>query len=164
MAVSYPPGRSPADLQRRLTAMAARTQDMTPALKVGAAAINRLIVNTFSRQKTPESKDWKELDPKTVERRRKNSSTALVDTGRLRSSIATSSGARTITFGTNVGYAGVHQFGSKRRVPGRPFIVARPFLPITVTGQLTDSADPARAVFDRIFRSVGSYIVNGKVR
>ena len=164
MAVSYPPGRSPADLHRKITAMAARTQDMTPAMKVGAAAINRLIVNTFSRQKTPESKDWKELDPKTVERRRKNSSTALVDTGRLRSSIATSSGARTITFGTNVGYAGVHQFGSKRRVPGRPFIVARPFLPITITGQLTDSANPARAVFDRIFRSVGNYIVNGKVR
>lgn len=164
MAVSYPPGKSPADLQRKLTAMAARTQNMGPQLKVGAAAINRLIVNTFSRQSSPESKGWQALSEETIKRRRKNSSTALVDTGRLRSSIATSSGARTITFGTNVGYAGVHQFGSKRRVPGRPFIVARPFLPITITGQLTDSADPARAVFDRIFKTVGSYIVNGKVR
>ena len=157
MAVSYPPGKSPADLQRKLSAMAARTQDMGPQLKVGAAAINRLIVNTFSRQKTPESKDWDKLDPKTVERRRKNSATALVDTGRLRSSIATASGARTISFGTNVGYAGFQQFGT-RRIP------ARPFLPITKSGQLMDSADPARVVFDRISKSVGSYIVNGKVR
>ena len=164
MAVSYPPGKSPADLQRKLSAMAARTQDMGPQLKVGAAAINRLIVNTFSRQSSPENAAWKPLAEATIAKRRKNSATALVDTGRLRSSIATASGARTITFGTNVGYAGVHQFGSKRRVPGRPFIVARPFLPITITGQLTDSADPARVVFDRIFRSVGNYIVNGKVR
>jgi phage virion morphogenesis protein len=163
MAVSYPPGKSPKDLSRALTAMARRTQDMTPAMKVGAAAINRLIVNTFSRQKTPESQDWKELSKKTIKRRRKNSTTALVDTGRLRSSIATGSGARTITFGTNVGYAGFQQFGTKR-ANGSVRIPARPFLPITKSGQLTDSADPARVVFDRIFKSVGSYIVNGKVR
>jgi phage gpG-like protein len=81
----------------------------------------------------------------------------------LRSSIATGSGARTITFGTNVGYAGFQQFGTKR-ANGSVRIPARPFLPITKSGQLTDSADPARVVFDRIFKSVGSYIVNGKVR
>jgi phage gpG-like protein len=71
--------------------------------------------------------------------------------------MAVSSGARSITFGTNVEYAGYHQFGT-RRIP------ARPFLPITKSGQLMDSANPARVVFERIWRDVGSYIVNGKVR
>ena len=36
MGVTYPPGRSPEELARKLSAMMKRTQDMTPAMKVGA--------------------------------------------------------------------------------------------------------------------------------
>lgn len=157
MTVSYPPGRSPQELARKLSAMAARSQDMTPAMKVGAEAIKRLITMTFSSQASPVGAKWKPLSEKTIARRRKGSSTALVDTGVLRNSVATSSGPRTILFGTNVPYAGFQQFGTKR-------IPARPFMPITRSGQLMDDNAPAKVVFDRIWRAVGSYIVNGKVR
>ena len=63
---------------------------------------------------------------------------------------------RRINFGTNIKYAGFQQFGTR-------YIPARPFLPITRSGELTDNAGPAKLVFDRIFQSVGNYIVNGKL-
>lgn len=156
MGVTYPPGRSPQDLARKMSAMMKRTQDMTPAMKVGAEAIVRLIANTFQNSTSPTGVEWKGLDPETVKKRKKNSDQPLMDTKRLsRSLLNASHGARSIRFGTNVEYAGFHQFGT-RRIP------ARPFMPITAQGELT-MAGPAKLVFDRISRQVGNYIVNGKL-
>lgn len=157
MGVTYPPGRSPQDLARKMSAMMKRTQDMTPAMKVGAQAIQRLMAKTFDNSASPTGQKWDALSKETVKRRRKQSSTPLVDTGRLRASMATFYGARTINFGTNVGYAGFQQFGTR-------YIPARPFMPITRSGDLTDDAGPAKLVFDRIAAQVGSFIVNGRLR
>ena len=157
MGVTYPPGRSPQELARKLSAMVKRTQDMTPAMKVGAESIQRLIQKTFQTSASPTGEKWEDLDPETIKRRRKKSNIPLVDTGKLRLSMATSYGARTINFGTNTKYAGFQQFGTR-------FIPARPFLPVTRSGDLTDDAGPAKLVFDRIAAQVGSFIVNGRLR
>ena len=158
MGVTYPPGRSPQELARKLSAMVKRTQDMTPAMKVGAEAIVRLIANTFQTSKSPTGEKWDDLDPKTVKKRKKNSDKPLLDSTRLsRSLLNASYGARSIKFGTNVEYAGYQQFGTR-------YIPARPFLPITRSGDLTDDAGPAKLVFDRIAAQVGNFIVNGRLR
>lgn len=157
MGVTYPPGRSPEDLARKMSAMMKRTQDMTPAMKVGAEAIDRLMKKTFDLSASPTGVPWKELSKKTIKKRRKNSSTPLVDTGMLRKRTVARGGARTIYFASNVAYAGFQQFGTR-------FITARPFMPITRSGDLTDDAGPAKLVFDRIAAQVGSYIVNGRLR
>ena len=158
MGVTYPPGRSPQDLARKMSAMVKRTQDMTPAMKVGAEAIVRLIANTFQKSASPTGIGWEPLAEATIKRRRQNSNTPLMDTKRLsRSLLNASYGARSIKFGTNVEYAGYQQFGTR-------YIPARPFLPITRSGDLTDDAGPAKLVFDRIAAQVGSYIVNGRLR
>ena len=157
MAVSYPPGKSPKDLSRALTAMARRTQDMTPAMKVGAEAVKRLITMPYNNYVSPGGVAWKlPLAPSTIAKRRKKSATPLTDTGDLKRSTNTASGARSIFFFATAKYAGFQQFGT-RRIP------ARPFLPIERNGELVQTGQ-AGVVFDRIFKSVGSYIINGKVR
>ena len=156
MGVSYPGGKSPDKAARAFAAMMRRSENLTPAMKVGAEAIVRLIANTFQKSASPTGEKWEDLDPKTVKKRKKNSDKPLLDSTRLsRSLLNASYGARSIKFGTNVEYAGFHQFGT-RRIP------ARPFMPITAQGELT-MAGPAKLVFDRISRQVGNYIVNGKL-
>jgi phage gpG-like protein len=156
MGVSYPGGQSPDKAARAWGAMMRRTTDLGPAMKVGAEAVQRLIQNTFQTSKSPVGAKWDALDEKTIAKRRKKSSTPLVDTGKLRLSMYARGGARSIAFGTNTGYAGFQQFGTR-------YIPARPFLPITSSGELTTSSPPAKTVFDRISAQVGNYIVNGKL-
>lgn len=155
MGVSYPGGQSPDKAARAWAAMMRRTTDLGPAMKVGAESVNRLLKMSFQDSRTPTGTGWQPLDPETIKRRRKKSSKPLIDTGVLRNSTYARSGARTIYFGTNIGYAGYQQFGTR-------YIPARPFLPITAQGELT-MAGPAKVVFDRILQSVGNYIVNGKL-
>jgi phage gpG-like protein len=156
MAVSYPPGKSPKDLQRKITAMAARTQDMTPAMKVGAEAVKRLITKPYNDYVSPGGVPWKPLAPATIAKRSENSASPLNDTTDLKKSTNTASGARSIFFFATAKYAGFQQFGT-RTIP------ARPFLPITRNGELVETGQ-AGIVFDRIFKSVGNFIINGKVR
>ncbi len=155
MAVSYPGGKSPDKAARAFAAMMRRSENLTPAMKVGAEAVTRLLQLGFTNSKSPTGLDWKELKKATVKKRRKNSDKPLLDLENLRKSSVAVHGARSITFGSNRKYAGFHQFGTR-------YIPARPFLPITAQGELT-MAGPAKTVFDRIFRSVGNYIVNGKL-
>lgn len=156
MGVSYPGGKSPDKAARAFAAMMRRSENLTPAMKVGAEAIVRLIANTFQNSTSPTGVPWKELSKKTIKKRKKNSDKPLLDSTRLsRSLLNASHGARSIRFGTNVEYAGFHQFGTRH-------IRARPFMPITAQGELT-MAGPAKTVFDRISRQVGNYIVNGKL-
>ena len=162
MAVSYSPGKSPKDLSRALTAMARRTQDMTPAMKVGAEAVKRLITMPYNTYVSPGGVKWKlPLAPSTIKKRRKRSASPLNDSSHLKESTNTASGARSIFFFATAKYAGFQQFGTKKK-NGQVHIPARPFLPITRDGQLVETGQ-AGVVFGRIFKSVGNYIVNGKV-
>lgn len=67
---------------------------------------------------------------------------ALSDTGRLRRSITTSVGTRSLTFGTNVVYAAKQNFGdSSNTWGGHPAPVpARQYLPIDSSGRLVPTS------------------------
>lgn len=155
MGVSYPGGKSPDKAARAWGAMMRRSENLTPAMKVGAEAVERLIKLSFNNSTSPAGVPWEGLKESTIRKRRLGSSMPLQDSGALKLYSIATHGARSIMFGTNIRYAGFHQFGTIRIPP-------RPFLPISISGELTMQG-PAKLVFDRIFRSVGNYIVNGKL-
>jgi phage virion morphogenesis protein len=110
--------------------------DMRPAM----AGIGQVLVTetdlAFRGQKDPWGQAWARLSEVTLKRRRqgngKGSNKILRDTGRLANSINHHSDKTSVTVGTNVVYAAMHQFGgTKAQWPhlwGN--IPARPFLPI----------------------------------
>ena len=91
----------------------------------------------FRDSQAPDGGRWPALSPVTIALRRQGSSKPLLDTGRLRNSIARAVGVRDVVIGTNVIYAGTHQFGARKGQYGRtkrnspiPWgnVPARPFL------------------------------------
>lgn len=87
----------------------------------------------------------------------------LIDTGRLRQSIATRVGRTELAVGTNVVYGGTHQFGSEDGL-----VPARPFLPFSssATGSSVEpvTTGPAQQLWDRIRESVRAFILTGQIR
>lgn len=98
---------------------------------------------------SPDGAKWAPLAPLTVRARRGGSSSQLTDSGRLLGSISHTSGATQSIVGTNVFYAGFHQYGvqgikpkkgKSLRVPlagggaafiGGSSIPARPFMGVS---------------------------------
>jgi len=91
----------------------------------------------FRDSQAPDGGRWAPLSPVTIALRRQGSSKPLLDTGRLRNSITRAVGVRDVVIGTNVIYAGTHQFGARKgqygktrrgapipwgNVPARPFL------------------------------------------
>lgn len=91
--------------------MAARMKDLTPAMQVAAAALTKAISDRFRSATAWDGSAWRPLAASTVRQRRKKSNKILQDTGVLKNSISVTAGKRSITFGTAVPYAGIHQFG-----------------------------------------------------
>ena len=71
----------------------------------------------FRTNKAPDGTPWKELSAKTL--RRKKNPKILVESGELHGSIHHEVQGDTVTIGTNVKYAGVHQFGETVQIPAR---------------------------------------------
>lgn len=140
--------------------MAARARDITPALQAGAQDVKTTIVDAFRKSQDPATgESWKALEPETVARRRNGSSKPLVDTGKLRGSVvATVANKTQILVGTNVTYAGPHQFGAPSKNLPR-----RRFLP-TEDGVFWASApdSPAAKAVARIQERVLNYIMTGR--
>lgn len=161
-------------------AAADRTRDLTPVLEVLAQDTRTLIDDAFAGSTTPENVPWAPLSPKTIARRRGGSATPLVDTGRLRNGIVTYGRGTTLSFGTNVGYGSVQQWGatrsgtlkrrsySPRRDAGTAWtstIPGRPFLPISRGGagyQLMNTG-MAGEHWRHVRESVRRYITTGRV-
>jgi len=106
------------DAQAKLEGFERRARRLRPAMQVVAQIIRSSVLENFRVGGRPR---WKPLSPVTLARRRgKKKHTILVDTGRLRASIA--GGAESVhevgdtyaRVGTNVIYAAVHQFGAKK--------------------------------------------------
>ena len=139
-----------------LRGMSERLKDLTPAMEAGAQAIVKHVSDRFRSATDPEGAAWKPLAASTVARRRKRSDRILQDTGILKNSITATSNAKSITFGTNVPYAGPHQFGT-RKMPRRAF------LPVGLDGKSFPDVGPAKALVDRIARYIRAYVMTGKV-
>lgn len=98
-----------------------RAADLQPVLAIIAEDTRTLIDDGFVGAISPSGASWQRLAPSTVRRRRRGSFKPLIDTGRLRGSIGTSVGARSLSVGTNVQYGAFHQIGTSK-IPARPFL------------------------------------------
>lgn len=88
----------------------------------------------FTESRAPDGSTWRPLSPYTIRRRRRGrgrrrSAKPLLDTGRLRNSITYRVAGEVLYVGTNVEYAGIHQFGARGAgrhhrvvIPARPFL------------------------------------------
>lgn len=137
------------ETNKHLQEMVARVKSLKPAMEAGALDIKKLVDDAFYKSIDPNTGTaWQPLAESTIKKRRQGSSKPLIDTGRLRGSIATKAGDKSITYGTNVVYGGPHQFGTKK-------IPQRRFLP-------TDfSTGPASATAQKIVRRILNYITKG---
>lgn len=117
--------------------LARRTGDMRPVLD----AIGQILVSNtqqrFVEQRGPDGAPWRPLSPVTLARRRGVAAGAKIlrDTGRLANSISYRADGGSVSLGSNVEYAGTHQYGAQKgefgvrnghqipwgNVPARPF-------------------------------------------
>lgn len=143
---------------RRIGELSGRLSDLSPALRPAAEDLKTLIDDSFRESRSPDGTPWAPLKPATIKRRRQGSSKPLVDTGTLRNSISVRAGKKTLRVGTNVPYAGTHQFGGEH-------IPARPFLPISggTGGHSLMTGGPAGAEIEAIRRAIIEYIRTGRV-
>lgn len=98
---------------KKLAEMIERSKDLSAPLSAGAAAIKKLIDDSFRNSVSPAGEAWKDLAPSTVEKRRKGSNKPLVDTGILRAAAFARVDGNSIVFGDNMSYAGPQQFGAE---------------------------------------------------
>lgn len=100
-------------VQALLNRLSASVRNMSPALKEVGDALKTNIQLGFNAEKSPYGDAWAKLKPATLKARRKKGAGAKIlrDTGRLVNSITRSADANSVTVGTNVPYAAIHQFG-----------------------------------------------------
>ena len=149
------------EVQSQLSDIAARAEDLSPILEVVVQDIRTAIDDSFNEQSSPSGARWQPLAQSTLDRRKGTSATILVDTGRLRNSIAVSWTRKSISFGTNVAYGGAHQFGyTPRRLP------ARPFMPVESDGgggSRLMTGGRASALWEQARADVDHYIRTGEI-
>lgn len=135
-----------------LARMSGRAADMTRPMREIGGLVRSAALESFVAQSAPDGQKWPVLSPATLiararrvtggKHRKKSgglnarasrivaSGKALLDTGVLRGSIAVHDvTATTVTVGTNLIYAAIHQFGGKAGRGRKVSIPARPFLP-----------------------------------
>ena len=129
-----------------------------------AALLESSVQLNFRDQSAPDGAPWADLSDATKRQRErigKWPGPILRVTGRLADSIISDSDATSAVAGTNVVYAGVHQFGASRgefgaTTAGSPIpwgdIPARPFLGISSADEL-DIIDVLNDHFDDAFRA-----------
>lgn len=135
--------------------MAERSVDMSPVLTVIASDLLTFVDTTFDASVDPAGREWEPLSEFTLKLRRAGSSKPLVDTSVLRNSLTAVAGALGIEGGTNVAYAGYHQFGTFD-------IPMRAFLPFNEDGTLMDEG-PAEEEFDRYAEMIATFIETGEI-
>lgn len=105
------------EVQAMLARLDHRVKNLRPAMSVVGQVVRGSVIRNFMVGGRPEK--WK---PSV--RAKKQGGKTLVDTGRLRSSIASRAFPDHVEIGTNVQYAVMHQLGT-RFFPARPFLVVQ---------------------------------------
>lgn len=118
-------------LRARLQAIADEGKTLRPAMDSIGFALEQRIALCFEDQASPWGTPWAPLKPATLKRRRdegRDGVSILRDLGLLLGSLsyqATAQGVD-VRIGAEDRPAAVHQFGSSRGVPARPFLPIRP--------------------------------------
>lgn len=101
-------------VQRALQRLGERARDLSPAFREIGEGVKADAALRFKDSRDPYGAAWVPLKPATIARRRKRSTKPLLDTGRLRNSIASRLlGGAGVEVGTSVAYAAIHQFGGE---------------------------------------------------
>ncbi len=115
---------------RALDALISKLGKLGPEVRRECAAVfaeqlGTLVSEGFDKAEAPDGAPWAPLAPRTIARRRKRSARPLLDTGRLRNSVAITSDAEGVYLSTPVVYAATHQHG-RGAIPARPFLPGDP--------------------------------------
>lgn len=98
-------------VQRTLQRLGERARNLAPMFaQIGSGIVDEARLG-FRASRDPYGVPWHKLAASTIKRRRKGSSQPLLDTGRLRNSIAWRLVGDGVEVGTNLRYAAIHQFG-----------------------------------------------------
>ena len=102
-------------VQRALQRLGERAANLGPAFREMGEGVKADAQQRFKASQDPYGKPWQRLKAATIAARRKGKGDGqakpLLDTGRLRNSIASQAGANSVQVGTNLAYAAIHQFG-----------------------------------------------------
>ena len=141
--------------------MAERSQDLSAVMRVIASDMLTFVDTTFAASISPTGHEWEPLSEFTISLRRDrkkrpiSSDKPLIDSGILRNSITAVPGVLAVIVGTNVPYAGHHQFGTFK-------IPARPFFPLTEDGEVMDEG-PIAGEWERYEEMIATYIETGDI-
>lgn len=102
-----------------------------------ANAAKNTTTRSFEAQQSPFNEAWQPLSPRTLAR--KKGSLKLVESGHLKRSIQSTSNLseKSVSIGSNLAYAPIHQFGGLAGRKHSAKIPARPFLPINANDELS---------------------------
>ena len=129
-------------VKRLLNVQAEKLEDLTEYWdSVGKYMEKKTIQERFEKEQAPDGTKWQPLSPARVKQRlkkhKKGDFKILSDTGELRR-IHYEAGKDYMQIGTNVKYAKVHQYGSKKKnIPARPFLGVNEYELRHIKGMLT---------------------------
>ena len=113
-----------------------------------AKEIGNMILNetelSFENQKSPFGKKWK---PNKTKPKNNPNKQILIKEGMLKRSFTIIASDNEVSVGTNIIYAAIHQFGGKAGRGKKVTIPARPFMPVSNSGQLEESLQKAIASY-----------------
>jgi phage virion morphogenesis protein len=112
-------------VNERLKHIYDRTGNLRPALAEVGNVLKTEIEDSFERSASPFGQKWAPL-----KRPKKSGKPILIESGQLVGRWNVAIGANSVKVGTNLPYAAVHQYGSKKTKGRGSNIPARPYLPI----------------------------------
>ncbi|WP_265820941.1 phage virion morphogenesis protein [Geovibrio ferrireducens] len=145
------------ELKRKLTSLQKKLKNLRPILLEVGNMVRNDIEQAFEREQSPFGQRWQPLAVFTVlagvrgrltgKKGRETKQThnylqgrkILTASGQLGMSFTVKADSDSVTVGTNKVYARIHHFGGKAGRGRRTSIPARPFLPVSKSGQLEPS-------------------------
>lgn len=122
------------EVRAALTRLELASRNMGDAMKAIAASLADEVEENFEQQGRPR---WQALKNPSEKRQ---GGRILQDSGQLAASISTRSNRNMAMVGTNKVYGAIHQFGGQAGRGRKVTLVARPFLPVTASGELQAEA------------------------
>lgn len=104
-------------IDARLAALAAANGDLTPLMETLGLYLESSTIERFDTETAPDGGSWA-----PSRRAREQGGKTLTDSARLKSSITNRASATDAEVGTNVIYAGIHQFGGTIRPKSGEFL------------------------------------------